>query len=153
MDGTSLGTLSSARRSPYWRLPSISAVDAPSWAMLTARLKAIVVLPTPPLGAKTETTRQAPAALAWRSARTWLKVFTSSKPLNGSVRTASMPRAGSRAMRMLGNGQDHGGNIQTGIAKLLDQLRALELALEQQVDHHDIRPELPRRLERPSSRR
>ena len=58
-----------------------------------------------------------------------------------------MPRAGVTSDGVLGNGQDNGGNIQTGIAELLDQLRALDLALEQQVDHHDIRSELPRRLE------
>ena len=52
-DGASIGTLSSARMSPNWRLPSMRTVRNGSWPIATARLKASVVLPTPPLGAKT----------------------------------------------------------------------------------------------------
>ena len=57
IDGASAGTLSSDRRSPNWRLPSISTVRCSSWPKATARLNAIVVLPTPPFGAKTVMTR------------------------------------------------------------------------------------------------
>ena len=52
--GVDLGTFSSARRSPNWTLPSMSTVRCSSWAMATARLNAMVVLPTPPFGANTE---------------------------------------------------------------------------------------------------
>ena len=50
IDGASTGTLSSERRSPNWRLPSMSTVRWSSWPSATARLNAIVVLPTPPFG-------------------------------------------------------------------------------------------------------
>ena len=60
IDGASTGTLSSARRSPNWRLPSIRTVRWSSWPRATARLNAIVVLPTPPFGAKTEKIRDEP---------------------------------------------------------------------------------------------
>ena len=54
IDGASTGTFRSARRSPNWRLPSIRTVRCSAWANATARLNAIVVLPTPPFGANTE---------------------------------------------------------------------------------------------------
>ncbi len=54
IDGASAGTLRRARRSPNWRLPSISTVFTPMCCCsATARLNASVVLPTPPLGANT----------------------------------------------------------------------------------------------------
>ena len=40
----------------------MSTVRWPSWPIATARLKAIVVLPTPPFGAKTAMIRVAPPA-------------------------------------------------------------------------------------------
>ena len=47
----------------------MSTVRIPSWPTATARLKAMVVLPTPPLGAKIVTIRavprESPAAAAW----------------------------------------------------------------------------------------
>ena len=63
IDGESTGTFRSARRSPNWMLPSMSTVRCSSWARATARLKAMVVLPTPPFGANTEMIRVAPAAV------------------------------------------------------------------------------------------
>ena len=68
IDGASTGTLRRARRSPNWRLPSMRTVRLPSWPMATARLNAIVVLPTPPFGAKTLYIREAPpSSLAWKA--------------------------------------------------------------------------------------
>ena len=69
IDGASTGTFSSDRMSPNCRLASMSTVRCPCWPIATARLNAIVVLPTPPLGANTDTTRDPPtppaALYAW----------------------------------------------------------------------------------------
>ena len=92
-------------------------------------------------------TRQAPDALACRSVRTWFSVLTSSKPLNGRVSTASMPRFGSRASGCWGTVSTTTGILEPRVPQLLDQLRSLDLALEQQVDHHDVRPQLRRCLD------
>ena len=48
---------------------------------------------------------------------------------------------------MLRHRQDNNRDVLARVADLLDQLRPLDLALQQQIDHHDVRSELPRRLE------
>ncbi len=78
-DGASIGTLSSARRSPNWMLPSMSTVRGPSWPMPTARLNARVVFPTPPFGANSVIIRAEPwasdCAAAWWTA--WSRLTSS----------------------------------------------------------------------------
>ena len=78
-EGASLGTLSSARRSPNWMLPSTRTVRSPCWARATARLNAMVVLPTPPLGANTAIMRAVLAASATAAAcwACWMPVTSS----------------------------------------------------------------------------
>ena len=96
IDGASTGTLSSARRSPNWRLPSMSTVRCSSWPSATAMLNASVVLPTPPFGAKTEKIRDAAGRRRGvNSFRTALIRVMRSKPENGIARTPWMPAAGS----------------------------------------------------------
>ena len=95
IDGASTGTLRSARRSPNWRLPSIRTVRWPSWPSATARLNAIVVLPTPPLGAKTEMTRV--RQRRGRSASSSLRTPGDAVHQVEARRTASPGRRGCRA--------------------------------------------------------
>ena len=47
---------------------------------------------------------------------------------------------------MLGHGQDHDRNVQPGIPYPLYQLGALDLALQEQIHHDHVRPELVHRL-------
>ena len=55
-----------------------------------------VVLPTPPLGANTDTTREPPwSAFAAKSLRTWATRVMSSNPENGIDSTPWMPASGS----------------------------------------------------------
>ena len=115
IEGTSLGTLSSARRSPYWRLPSIRAVATPIWPIATARLKAMVVFPTPPLGENTETTRQAPDARAWRSARTWLESVDQLEAAERQRQHRVDAAVGVAGQRMLGHRQHHDRDVQARI--------------------------------------
>ena len=79
IEGALPGTFRSARRSPNWRLPSISAVRLPAWPKATARLSAIVVVPTPPFGAKTVTSFELPADwVSWNRAWTpWIRLMRS----------------------------------------------------------------------------
>ena len=44
--------------------------------------------------------------------------------------------------RVLGHGQDDDRDVDVGILDLLDELQALDPALEQGVDEDDVRPEL-----------
>ena len=77
--GASTGTLRSALRSPNWRLPSMRTVRLPSCPMATARLNAMVVLPTPPFGAKTLNRREVPpSSVAWNAVWTALTLLTRS---------------------------------------------------------------------------
>ena len=149
MDGASTGTLSSARRSPNWTLPSMSTVRWSSWARATARLKAIVVLPTPPLGAKTDMTFVAATAeLAANSFRTLAIRFMRSNPENGIASTPWMPLRRVDLDRVLRDGQDDDRDAETGGMDLLDELGPLDPALEQRVDEDDVRAELADLLER-----
>ena len=69
-------------------------VRGPSWPMATARLKARVVFPTPPLGAKTVTIRADPSARGGGRLVHALDAVTSSYPVNGMARTAWTPLSG-----------------------------------------------------------
>ena len=103
MEGASTGTLSSARRSPNWMLPSIRTVRWSIWASATARLNAMVVLPTPPFGEKMVMTRVVPTV--WRASKSFLTCairVIRSKPENGIDRTPSIPRAGSGSIGFCG---------------------------------------------------
>jgi len=48
---------------------------------------------------------------------------------------------------VLRHGQDHDRDIEARVAQFLDQLRAFDLALKQQIDHYDVGPELLGRLD------
>ena len=50
------------------------------------------------------------------------------------------PTIGVSGERMLRHGQYHNGHVEAGVAQLLDQLRPLHLALQQQIDHHHVGP-------------
>ena len=152
IDGASTGTLSSERRSPNWRLPSISTVRCSSWPRATARLKAIVVLPTPPFGAKTLMTRVlVKASSASKSLRAWAIRVIRSKPENGIDRTPWMPVLASGSIGVCGHGQDDDRHAELGVVDHLDELEALDPALEQRVDEDDVGPHLLDRGERPAA--
>ena len=57
----------------------MSAVRLPAWLNATDRLSAIVVVPTPPFGAKTVTRRELPVAcVSWKVAWTaWIRLIRS----------------------------------------------------------------------------
>ena len=66
----------------------MSTVRCPSWPIETATLNAIVVLPTPPFGAKTENTRvDSVDEVASNSLRTPEMRFIRSNPENGIAST------------------------------------------------------------------
>ena len=77
-----------------------------------------------------------------KSCRTWLMRVIRSKPENGIDSTPWMPASGSRLDRVLGNGQHDDRDAEPGVVDLLDELHALDPALEQRVDEDDVRPEL-----------
>ena len=140
IDGASTGTLRSARRSPNWRLPSISTVRWPCWPSATARLNASVVLPTPPFGAKTEKMRDAPTVVVVsNSLRTGVdpgeQVEARERHREDAVDAGlDVGRDG-----VLGDGQDDDRDVEVGLVDLLDELEALDPALQQRVDE-DRRP-------------
>ena len=141
--GASTGTLSSERRSPNWRLPSIRTVRCSTWAKATARLNAIVVLPTPPFGAKTRITRDVPVVgaavefLADGAIR-----FIRSKPENGIASTPWMPARRIDLDRVLRHGQDDDRHAEAGLGDLARERQPLDPALEQRVDEDDVGPQL-----------
>ncbi len=81
----------------------MSTVRSSCWASATARLKAMVVLPTPPFGAKTEMVRV--AATSPRAANSFLTPamrFIRSNPENGMASTALTPASGSTSTGFCG---------------------------------------------------
>ena len=106
-------------------------------------MKATVVLPTPPFGAKTVRTREAAAsALTWNAWWTAETLFIRSKPEKGIIRTAWIPRSGSGSIGCCGHGQDDHRQPDRAGEQLVDELEALDPALEQGVDDHDVGPQL-----------
>ena len=104
----------------------------------------MVVLPTPPFGAKTLMTRVlVTASSASNSLRTWPIRVIRSKPENGIDRTPWMPVVGVGLDRVLGHGQDDDRHAELGLVDLLDELEALDPALEQGVDEDDVRAAAP----------
>ena len=65
-----------------------------------------------------------------------------SKPENGIDEDAVDAVLRVRLDRVLRDGQDDDRDAELGLADLLDELRALDPALEQRVDQDDVRPEL-----------
>ena len=75
-----------------------------------------------------------------------------SKPENGIARTPWMPLRG-RLDRVLRHGQDDDRDAEAGVVDLLDELQALDPALEQRVDDDDVGPQLLDLVRAPSRRR
>ena len=122
----------------------MSTVRCSSWPSATARLKAIVVLPTPPFGAKTEMTRVSPDRRSSRRTpcgRPAMR-FIRSNPENGIDRTPWMPALGVHLDRVLRHGQHDDRARPARRVDLLDELGALDPALQQRIDQHDVRAEL-----------
>ena len=94
--------------------------------------------------------------VAWRaskSLRTWAIRVIRSKPENGIDSTPWMPTLGVRLDRVLRHGQDDDRDAELGLVDLLDELGALDPALEQRVDEDDVRAQLADRRDRPGRRR
>ena len=114
----------------------------------------MVVLPTPPFGAKTLITRVvATACCSSNSLRALPIRVIRSKPENGIDRTPWMPLSGSGSIGFCGHGQDDDRHAELGLVDHLDELRALDPALEQRVDEDDVRPQLLDRRRPPGCRR
>ena len=151
IDGASTGTLSSARRSPNWRLPSIRTVRGPSWPSATARLNAIVVLPTPPLGAKTVIIRAEPVerSLVAASLRTCCEAGDELVAGERHRQHAVDALARVDGDRLLGHGEHDHRDARARLVELVDERQALDPALEQGVDEDDVGPQL---LDQPGDR-
>ena len=65
-----------------------------------------------------------------------------SKPENGIASTPWMPAAGSVSTGFWGTVRTMTGHAEPGLVELLDELQALDPALEQRVDEDDVGPEL-----------
>ena len=104
----------------------------------------MVVLPTPPFGAKTE-----------RIARRLPSVTSRANCLAHAGDAGHQVEAGERHRqdavdalagvdldRVLRDGQDDHRDAEAGLVDLLDELRALDPALEQRVDEDDVGPQL-----------
>ena len=155
IDGASTGTLSSERRSPNWRLPSIRTVR---WLELAEGDREVE-----------RDGRLADAALRREDAhdpRCSVDAWCASK----SLRTRGDPghqveagerhrqdavdaRARVRLDRVLGHGQHDDRHAELGLVDLLDELGALEPALQQGVDEDDVGPQLADRGDAPWCRR
>ena len=64
-----------------------------------------------------------------------------------------MPVVGVGLDRVLRHGQDDDRDAELGLVDLLDELGALDPALEQRVDEDDVRPQLLDRRRSPGCRR
>ena len=143
IEGALPGTFRSARRSPNWRLPSISAVRLPAWPKATARLSAIVVVPTPPFGAKTVTSLELPADCGLLE-----QGLDAVDPADEVVAGERHRQDGVDALgrigldRLLGHRQDDDRDARPGGMELADERGPLDPALEQRVDDHHVGPEL-----------
>ena len=122
----------------------MSTVRSSCWARATARLKAMVVLPTPPLGANTDSDprRMRRRRAAANSFLTPAMRFIRSNPENGIARTAWTPASGSTSTGFWGTVSMMTGTLQTGLLDLLGELGALDPALQQRVDEHDVGAQL-----------
>ena len=143
IDGASWGTFSSERRSPNWTLPSMSTVFCPAWPIATARLNAMVVLPTPPFGAKIEKTRVASLdELAFELLADPGDPVHQVEPRERHREHAVDAVGRIDLDRVLGHGQHDDRDVELGRVDLFDELGALDPALEQGVDEHDIGAQL-----------
>ena len=121
----------------------MSTVLWPSCPTATAMLKAMVVLPTPPLGAKTVTIRADPSGLAGGGRLAHLLDARHQLVAGERHREHGMdPRSRVGCDGLLGHGQHDHRNLRAGRVDLLNEGEALELALEERVDQHDVRAEL-----------
>ena len=104
----------------------------------------MVVLPTPPLGANTETTRVArrsPGRARSPCVTCAIRVIRS-KPGERHRQDAVDAVLGVDVDRVLGHGQHDDRDAELGLVDLLDELGALDPALEQRVDEDDVRAQL-----------
>ena len=118
----------------------MSTVRCSSWPIETARLKAMVVLPTPPFGAKTEKMRV--LAFSWSVVE---RLADAADPVD-EVEAGERHRqdAVDAPLRIgldgvLRHGQDDDRHAESGLVDLLDEARALDPALQERVDDHDVR--------------
>ena len=94
MLGATAGTRSRPRRSLNWSEPS-TRQTLWSCPRPTARLYASVVRPTPPLGEKSDTISEPARDDSTARVSPTLRIMVvRSKPVNGILRTASIPRSG-----------------------------------------------------------
>ena len=151
IDGASAGTLSSERRSPNWRLPSISTVRWLELAEGDREVERDGRLADPAL-------RREDAHHAVRARSSWI----ASNSLRALRDPGHQVEAGERHRqdavdaerrvgldRVLRHGQDDDRDAELGLVDLLDELGALDPALEQRVDEDDVGPQLPDRGDRP----
>ena len=121
----------------------MSTVRWSSWPIATARLKAIVVLPTPPFGAKTEMIRVAPPALDGLERLADVVDDVDEVEARERHREDAVDAVlGVRIERVLGHGQDDHGDAELGLVDLVDEVRPLDPSLEQRIDQDDVRSEL-----------
>ena len=117
-------------------------------------MKASVVLPTPPFGAKTEKIRDAPVVdaacvLLLDRADPGHEVEAGEGHRQDAVDAAFEVGLD----RVLGDRQDDDRHAESGLVELLDELEALDPALEQRVDEDDVRAQLLDLRGSPSCRR
>ena len=122
----------------------MSTVRCSSWPIATARLKAMVVLPTPPLGAKTDRIRGRPVG---RRGRELLLHVRRSGSSGRSPRTASRgrrgcPRSTSTSTGFCGTVRTITGTPRPASWICSTSLQALDPALQERVDEDDVRPQL-----------
>ena len=107
----------------------------------------MVVLPTPPFGAKTRhdprRARRSSLAVELLADAAAIRVIRS-KPEKGIERTPWIAVRRVGLDRVLGHGQDDDRDAELGLVDLLDELQALDPALEQRVDEDDVRAQLAR---------
>ena len=114
----------------------------------------MVVLPTPPFGAKTLMTRVlVNASSASNSLRAEAIRVIRSKPENGIDSTPWMPCDASGSIGFCGTVRTMTGTPSSASWIMLDELEALDPALEQRVDEDDVRPQLLDRRRAPGCRR
>ena len=125
----------------------------PSWPSATARLNAIVVLPTPPFGAKTDMIRV--PIVAWsalKSLRTWAIRVIRSKPENGIEMTPWIAVRDVDLDRVLRDGQHDDRDAELRFVDHLGELGALDPALQQRVHEDHVRAQFGDLAERPCCR-
>ena len=115
----------------------------------------MVVLPTPPFGANTETTRV--AATSSRAANSLRDAGDAVHQVEPGERhrqdARGRPSSGSTSTGFWGTVSMMTGTLEPDFRDLLGELRTLDPALQEGVDEHDVRPQLADLGDAPCCRR